>query len=152
MGYACGPSNPDCQTMVVNNEGFKLTTSAAGVQLVDPSNAVPNISWDSKAGRTRTGFVVELRVSLDSINTIDTSWWSYYFPQSGFRRPQPGDTIGFNVAVGDDDNGGDSYLRCFSGQPGPPSDSFTVWDGRSVGYFVGNEQDWGNLYFAPHSR
>jgi hypothetical protein len=105
----CGP--PNCQTPVVNNEGFKLTTSARGA--------------------------------------IDTSWWSYYFPNSGFRPPQPGDTIGFNVAVGDDDNGGDSYVRS---TPAPHSDSFTAWDGRSVGFYIAAEQDWGNLYFAPHSR
>jgi hypothetical protein len=148
MANLCGSSNPDCPTPVVNYEGFKLTTSARGAQLVDPSNH-PNIVWDSKAGLTSRGFVVEYRISLDSINTIDTSWWSYYFPQSGFRRPQPGDTIGFNVAVGDDDNGGDSYLRS---EPGPHSDSYTAWDGRSVGWFVGAEQDWGNLYFAPHRR
>ena len=82
---------------------------------------------------------MEYRISLDSINTIDTSWWSYYFPQSGFRRPHPGDTTGFNVAVGDDDNGGDSYVRS---EPGPHSDSYTAWDGRSVGWFVAAEQDW----------
>jgi Carbohydrate family 9 binding domain-like len=96
----CGP--PNCQTPVVNNEGFKLTTSARGAQLTDPPNN-PAIVWESKAGLTRTGFVVEYRIPLTSINTIDTSWWSYYFPNSGFRPPQPGDTIGFNVAVGDDE-------------------------------------------------
>jgi len=148
MAISCGPSNPNCPTPVINNEGFKLTTSARGAQLVDPSNN-PSIVWDSKAGLTSKGFVVEYKISLDSINTIDTSWWSYYFPQSGFRRPQPGDTIGFNVAVGDDDNGGDSYLRS---EPGPHTDSYTAWDGRSVGWFVAAEQDWGNLYFAPHTR
>jgi len=146
MAEQCGPSNPNCTVPVVNNEGFKLTTSAAGVQLTDPPNN-PNIVWESKVSRTHNGFFVEYRISLASINTIDTSWWSYYFPQSGYRRPQPGDTIGFNVAVGDDDNGGDGYARS---TPAPNSDSYTAWDGRSVGWFVFNEQDWGNLYFAPH--
>lgn len=142
----CGPANPNCPIPVVNNEGFKVLTSAGGVQYIDPPNN-PSIVWDSKVSRTPTGFFAEFRISLDSINTIDTSWWSYYFPQSGFRRPQPGDTIGFNVAVGDDDNGGDSYARS---EPAPNSDSFTAWDGRSVGWYVFNELDWGNLYLAPH--
>jgi Carbohydrate family 9 binding domain-like len=144
MGTVCGSTNPNCPNPVVNNEGFKLTTSARGAQLIDPANAP--VTWDSKATMTSKGFVVEYRISLDSINTIDTSWWSYYFQQGGYRRPQPGDTIGFNVAVGDDDNGGDSYLRS---TPAAHSDSFTAWDGRSVGFYIGAEQDWGNLYLAP---
>ena len=45
------------------------------------------------------------RIPLSSINTIDTSWFSSAFPGAGFRPPQPGDIIGFNVAVGHDDNG-----------------------------------------------
>jgi hypothetical protein len=68
---------------------------------------------------------------------------------SGFRRPQPGDTIGFNVAVGDDDNGGPSYLRT---EPADHTDSFTAWDGRSIGWYVFAERDWGNLYLAPRDR
>ena len=64
-------------------------------------------------------------------------------------RPQAGDTIGFNVAVGDDDNGGSSYLRS---EPAPHTDSYTAWDGRSLGWYVFAERDWGNLYFAPHNH
>jgi hypothetical protein len=60
-----------------------------------------------------------------------------------------GDIIGFNVAVGDDDNGGPSYLR---EKPGAHTDSFTAWDGRSVGWFVFAEADWGNLYFARRNE
>lgn len=151
MASLCGPSNPNCPIPVANYEGYKLTTSARGDQLVDPSNH-PNIVWDSKADLTRKGFVVEYKISLDSINTIDTSWWTDSSAAAGFRRPQPGDIIGFNVAVGDDDNGGDSYLRSFSGQVGARSDSFTAWDGRSIGWNVTAERDWGNLYFAPHNH
>ena len=50
------------------------------------------------------------------------------------------------VAVGDDDNGGLSYLRT---EPAPHTDSYTAWDGRSVGWYVFAERDWGNLYLAP---
>jgi hypothetical protein len=102
--------------------------------------------WDSKAGLRPHGFVVEFRIPLTSINTLDTSWFSKPFPGSGFRAPQPGDIIGFNVAVGDDDNGGPGYLR---GEPAPHTDSFTAWDGRSLGWYVFAERDWGNLYLAP---
>ena len=58
----------NCPIPVANYEGYKLTTSAGGAQLVDPPNH-PNIIWDSKAGITKKGFVVEFKVSLDSINT-----------------------------------------------------------------------------------
>jgi hypothetical protein len=145
MAIVCGPGNPDCPNPVVNNEGFKLTTSACGDTLTDPSNN-PSIVWESKAGRRPRGFVVEARIPLDSINTLDTSWFSNLFPASGFRRPQPGDIIGFNIAVGDDDNGGPSYLRS---EPAAHTDSFTAWDGRSDGWYVFAERDWGNLVLAP---
>jgi len=148
MALVCGPNNPDCPNPVVNNEGFKLTTSVCNQSLTDPSNN-PSIVWESKAGLRPHGFVVEFRVPLSSINTIDTSWFSSLFPGSGFRHPQPGDTIGFNVAVGDDDNGGLSYLRT---EPAPHTDSYTAWDGRRVGWYVFAERDWGNLYFAPQNR
>jgi len=148
MALICGPSNPDCPNPVVNNEGFKLTTSVCNQSLTDPSNN-PSIVWESKAGTRPRGFVVEFRVPLNSINTIDTSWFSNLFPGNGFRLPQPGDVIGFNVAVGDDDNGGLSYVR---GEPAPHSDSFTAWDGRRNGWYVFSEADWGNLYLAPQEH
>lgn len=144
MALVCRPFNPDCPNPVVNNEGFKLTTSVCGETLVDPSNN-PDIAWESKSGTRPHGFVIEFRISLDSINTNDTSWFST-FPEPGFRRPQPGDIIGFNVIVGDDDNGGLSYLRS---EPAPHTDSGWAWDGRSIGWYVFSEQDWGNLYLAP---
>jgi len=145
MAELCGPNYPNCPNPVVNNEGFKLTTSVCNQSLTDPPNN-PSIVWESKAGLRPHGFVVEFRIPLSSINTIDTSWWSSPFPGFGFRPPQPGDIIGFNVAVGDDDNGGLSYART---QPAPHTDSYTAWDGRSVGWYVFAEQDWGNLYLAP---
>ena len=148
MALFCGSGNPNCPSPVVNKEGFKLTTSVCNQSLTDPSNN-PSIVWESKAGVRPHGFVVEFRVPLDSINTIDTSWFSNPFPSFGFRRPQPGDTIGFNVAVGDDDNGGASYVR---GEPAPFTDSFTAWDGRSVGWYVFSESDWGNLFLAPRAH
>jgi len=145
MALACGSTNPNCPNPVINNEGFQLITSVCNQSMTAPSNN-PSIVWESKAGRRPSGFVVEFRIPLDSINTNDTSWFSSPFPSSTFRRPQPGDIIGFNVAVGDDDNGGLSYLRT---EPAPHTDSYTAWDGRSVGWYIFAEQDWGNLYLAP---
>ena len=148
MAVNCGPNNPNCPNPIVNNEGFQLITSVCNQSLTAPSNN-PSIVWESKAGPRPQGFVVEFRIPLTSINTIDTSWFSSGFPGSGFRPPQPGDIIGFNVAVGDDDNGGLSYLRT---QPAPHTDSYTAWDGRSVGWYVYAERDWGNLYLAPRTE
>ena len=145
MAIQCGPGNPDCPNPVINNEGFQLVTSVCNQSVTAPNNN-PSIVWESKAGLRPHGFVVEFRIPLDSINTIDTSWFSNPFPGSGFRRPQPGDFIGFNVAVGNDDNGGLSYART---EPGPHKDTYTAWDGRSVGWFVFAESDWGKLYLAP---
>jgi hypothetical protein len=147
MALLCGPGNPDCPNPVVNNEGFQLVTSVCNQSLTQPPNN-PSIVWESKAGLRPQGFVVEFRIPLSSINTIDTSWFSSPFPGSGFRRPQPGDIIGFNVAVGNDDNGGLSYARS---TPGAHHDSYTAWDGRSVGWYVFAERDWGNLYLAPRT-
>ena len=148
MAGTCGPSNPNCPNPVVNNEGFQLITSVCNQSLTEPSNN-PNIIWESKAGLRPHGFVVEFRVALSSINTIDSSWFSAPFPGFGFRAPQPGDIIGFNVNVGDDDNGGLSYFR---GQAATYTDSATAWDGRSVGWYIFAERDWGNLYLAPRGR
>ena len=70
MAELCGPNNPNCPNPVVNNEGFKLTTSVCNQSLTDPSNN-PSIVWESKAGLRPHGFVVEFRIPLTSINTID---------------------------------------------------------------------------------
>jgi len=34
-------------------------------------------------------------------------------------------------------------------EPAPHTDSATAWDGRSVGWYIFSEADWGNLYLAP---
>jgi hypothetical protein len=144
FAIVCGPANPNCPNPVANNEGFKLTISAGGDTLIDPANN-PRIVWESKVGPRSRGFLAEFRIPLQSINTIDTSWFSNGNTYGAFRQPHPGDIIGFNVSVGDDDNGGLSYLRS---EPAAHTDSFTAWDGRSEGWYVFAERDWGNLYFA----
>jgi Carbohydrate family 9 binding domain-like len=141
----CGPSNPDCPEPVINNEGFQILTSVGGDRATLPDNN-PAIVWESKTGPRPRGFLAEFRIPLDSINTIDTSFFTDGDPSAGFRKPSPGDTIGFNVTVGDDDNGGDSYLRS---EPGVHTDNYIAWDGSSLNWNAGAEQDWGSLYLAP---
>ncbi len=130
-----------------NKEGYQLVTSVDGAIQTEPENNPEIQVWESQVGLAPRGFVVEVRIPLDMINTHDTSWWSGGTP--GFRRPEPGDIIGFNVCVGDNDSG---YGYAVDGSKG---DSFTAWDGNGQenmwgeGYGVWYEQDWGKLYFAP---
>lgn len=128
-----------------NNEGFQLLTSVGNNRLTQPPNYAP-IVWESRAGLRPRGYVVEIRIPLSSINTHDTSPWTGGTP--GYRPPQPGDTIGFNVTVGDDDSGGDSYERT---DLNPNPNSYLAWDGSSAGWYVFDETAWGTLYLLPRS-
>ena len=164
---------PDWFGVLPNNEGFQLVTSAGNVAQVYPSPVI-QVDWDSHAALRPRGFLIETRISLDSINTIDNSWWTdltlpipdfdndptkpldpnaVFAPV--FRRPQPGDSIGFNVTVGDDDSGRqpgsddpfqDSYNRT---DLVPSPSSYTAWDGSSFNWDVTDETAWGTLYLAP---
>lgn len=162
---------PDWFGVLPNNEGYQLVTSAGNIRAVFPSPVI-QVDWDSRAGLRPRGYLVEARISLDSINTIDNSWYTnpnevepdfendptqpvvpgaVFSPE--FRRPQPGDTIGFNITVGDDDNGrsgddpfNDSYLRT---DLIPNPSSYTAWDGSSPNWFYSDEEAWGTLHFAP---
>jgi len=164
---------PDWFGVLPNNEGFQLVTTSGNVRAVYPSPVV-EVNWDSYAGLRPRGYVIENRISLDSINTIDNSWWTnpdmtpadfegdptqsnppgaIFSPV--FRRPQPGDSIGFNVTVGDDDSGRqpgsddpwqDGYNRT---DLVPNPSSYTAWDGSSANWFYADETAWGTLYFAP---
>ena len=120
-----------------NLEGFQLITSVGNDRLTEPEN-FPGIVWESAAGASSRGFVVEIRIRLDSINTHDTSPGTGGSP--GFRRPQPGDMIGFNVTVGDDDIGGESYNH---------PNSYIAWDGSSSNWSAFDELAWGTLYLVP---
>ena len=164
---------PDWFGVLPNNEGFQLVTSAGNVAQVYPSPVIQVDSNSSSALRPR-GFLIETRISLDSINTIDNSWWTdltlpipdfdndptkpldpnaVFAPV--FRRPQPGDSIGFNVVVEDDDSGRQP------GNPDPFQDSinrtdlvpnpssYTAWDGSSPNWYYADEEAWGTLYLAP---
>jgi len=164
---------PDWFGVLPNNEGFQLVTSAGNVRALYPSPVV-QVNWDSYAALRPRGYVIENRISLDSINTIDNSWWTnpaltpadyegdptqsnppgaIFFPV--FRRPHPGDSIGFNVTVSDDDSGRqpgsddpwqDGYNRT---DLVPNPSSYMAWDGSSANWFYADETAWGTLYFVP---
>jgi len=164
---------PDWFGVLPNNEGFQLDTSVGNIRAVYPSDLV-QVNWDSHAALRPRGYLVEARISLDSINTIDNSWFTnpdlppadengdptQSVPPGAtfspvFRRPQPGDTIGFNVTVGDDDSGrqpgnpdpfADSYNRT---DLVPNPSSYLAWDGSSLNWYYADESAWGTLYFAP---
>jgi hypothetical protein len=71
------------------------------------------VEWESVPGPSSGGYLIETRIPLNSIDVLDG-------PDTA--PPKPGDYIGFNVVVGDDDNGGAAYEA--------PSDSYGKWTGR----------------------
>jgi hypothetical protein len=166
------PYPPGLFGVLPNNEGFQLVTSAGNVAKVYPSPVI-EVDWSSKAGLRPRGFLIETRISLDSINTIDNSWltdatkaqpdWendptkaagdptALFSP--AFQRPQPGDSIGFNVVVADDDCGllGDDPWQDSINRTDlvPNPSSYTAWDGSSANWYYADEEAWGTLYLAP---
>lgn len=99
-----------------SEEGFQIIMDSGG----DPF-AANDIVWDGAPGPRPRGYVVEFRIALTSIDMIDGE---------GEENPGPGDDIGFNVAVGDDDNGGWPYNveQFWWGEPGELTDTYGRWD------------------------
>jgi len=140
---------------------FQLATSAIGQMALYPDPTML-VNWTSAAGMRPRGYLVEARISLDSILMANGG------------APGPGSKIGFNVAVGDNDTGliGDPW---FWGDPyfddgyfhipnpdvpgNPPFDennffkntpsSYIAWDGSSLDWGNGDASAWGTLYLAP---
>jgi hypothetical protein len=80
---------------------------------------------------TRTydgGYVVEFRIPLTSIDIEDGP---------GVTHPSPGDEVGLNISVNDDDDGGSK--EHYGVWSSPPPDEWK-WN---------RESDWGRLYFSP---
>ena len=118
-------------------EGFQIIKGWGGGEFM----AVPEpelIVWTAEVGDRPQGYLVEFEIPLSSIDAIDG-------PE--YASPGPGDTIGFNVAVADDDNGGAPYN---TDTPEDLVDSFGFWDGSweqiAVIY---SEENWGSLHFLP---
>jgi hypothetical protein len=106
-------------------EGFQL--------LIDLRDEVG--AWGLKFGTewfatTRTydrGYVAEFRIPLASIDTEDGP---------GVTPPAPGDQIGLNISVNDDDDGGSK-------------EHYGVWSTPPDNWVWNRESDWGRLFFSP---
>ncbi|NIM99729.1 MAG: hypothetical protein GTO24_17135 [candidate division Zixibacteria bacterium] len=119
---------------VPGKEGFQLLKDVGGDS---GTNSVDEIDWEAAPGFRPRGYVVEFRIALGSIDTQDGE---------GEAPPGPGSSVGFNVTVGDDDNGGLPY----NWDPeSDGSDSYGAWDGSWDTWWYAREDDWGSLYLEP---
>jgi len=134
----------DMQEGQPGKEGFQLLMDVGGDAFTQAGD--DTIDWEAAVGLRPRGYLVEFRIALSSIDTKDGD---------GEESPGPESSVGFNVTVGDDDNGGLPYDYVFDPEQGfiidhvEPTDSYGAWDGRSSGWLVSQEDDWGTLYFAP---
>jgi hypothetical protein len=139
----------DFASFVGNEEGFQLAGDIGGAYWSSPHGATfpdPDpIDWVCAAGLRPRGFVIEYEVALTSIDMTDGS---------GEANPAAGASIGFNIAVNDDDNGGYPYNFRVNDDwtqwdflDGPPYDTYGRWDGTETAA----EAQWGTLYFEPRS-
>ena len=92
--------------------------------------------WIAAVGRQATGYTVEFRISLNMIDTVDGD---------GEKPPEPGDHIGFNAAVNDDDDGEEGYRNLLAGKSPPMVDSYGIWSATNRTH----TDEWGYLYFDP---
>ena len=113
-----------------NAEGFHIVLDVGG-DVIGVGREYDS-EWFGASGTREGGWVAEFRIPLASIDTQDGV---------GEAPPRPGDTIGFNIGVGDDDNGGGPYED--------PSDSYGAWTGDDDNWLVIRESDWGRLTFGP---
>ena len=129
----------DCQMgrASASKEGFQLAMDVGGDTGGVSPPKVPEF-WEGAPGLRPDGYVVEFRISLSWIDMIDGE---------GEAFPGPGSSVGFNITVGDDDNGGEGY-NMGTGVV-EPTDSYGAWDGNSTGWHAQREDDWGTLYFEP---
>ena len=91
----------------------QFLVDVGGDKMVGAGGSSPN-DWAAAAGQRVRGWVAEFRFPL---TLLDSDFGT------GALAPGGDDTIGFNVAVGDDDNGGAPYEE--------PHDSFMLWAGES---------------------
>ena len=119
----------DHQAENPGNEGFQLLVDTGGDAFTAHSNfgygTVPGF-YDAAAGLQARGYVVEFVISLSWIDVIDGE---------GEAPPGPGSSVGFNVAVDDDDDGG------------PAVEHYGAWDGSYSDWKYSREDDWGTLHF-----
>ena len=113
-----------------NAEGFHILMDIGGESF--GTFVEFNADWFAAAGTYAGGRVVEFRIPLATIDTQDGP---------GERPPAPGNTIGFNIAVSDDDNGEFPYEF--------PDDTYSVLMGDFDEWLWYLESDWALLYFQP---
>ncbi|MEW6753912.1 MAG: sugar-binding protein [Candidatus Latescibacterota bacterium] len=111
-------------------EGFQVIMDAAG----NPYSVGRQFGtqWFAAAAAAPGGYVVEFRIPLSSIDAESGA---------GVRAARSGDTLGFNITVGDDDSGGAPYEH--------PDDGYGAWSGRAEGWYYAAESDWGRLHLSP---
>jgi hypothetical protein len=114
---------------VEGKEGFQLLSDYLGNNWNWYSPEFQILNWTSAAGPRPRGYVVEWRIALESIDTLDGP---------GEKPPGPGDVIGFNIAV--DDN--DGFGRETQG----------FWAGRATGITFSHEDEWGLLYLESQPK
>ena len=83
--------------------------------------------WFATTRTYEGGYVAEFRIPLTSIDTEDGP---------GVTHPAPGDQIGLNISVNDDDDGG-------------PKEHYGIWSTSPDNWQWNRESDWGRLYFSP---
>jgi len=91
-----------------------------------------------ESGSALSRFHVEFRTSLSSIDTTTLFGVTVRFQVLVSGLPPPGDIIGFNVAIGNDENG----ILCLGRQDSPHTDSYArgapaVSVGRSMPNEIG---------------
>ena len=108
-----------------NPEGFQITMDIGGQWSY--YNPEFGQNWRAATRTYEERRTIEFRISLTSIDIEDGP---------GVAAPGPGDIIGLNIAINDDDDGGDL-------------ESQGVWSGNSEDVLWHRESDWGRLYFSP---
>jgi hypothetical protein len=80
-------------TWVGNPEGFQIVVDAAGNQF-DGTRISREVAWKAKTSRTEDGYVVEIEIPLDLIDTEDG-------PE--LRPAAKGSELRFNIQIEDND-------------------------------------------------
>jgi hypothetical protein len=111
---------------ICGEEGFQLITGYDGTAWNWTSPDALSLKWSTAARLHPRGYTVEWSVDLESIDTTDGP---------GDRPPGPGDVIGFDVAV--DDNDGFGW------------ETQGWWEARQTGWSYLHEDEWGLLFFKP---
>jgi hypothetical protein len=125
VAYAYGGSE-ETVWRVEGKEGFQLLSDFQGNNWNWYSPEFQILNWTSATGPRPRGYVVEWQIALESIDTLDGP---------AELPPGPGDVIGFNIAVDDNDGFGWEMQG--------------AWEGTASGWMFLHEDEWGMLYFEP---